>query len=189
MKFLSILPAVLAVFILTACQAESAQDAKPETKTETKTEAKTDVSPAPRMAIISYRDVLTRCEPGAKIVGEIQNKFADQRIQMGLLEQDIRKLQDEVRGSAVKGPKATLLQDKIQKFTEEDQKFRQEVSLEENQRFAPLIESVNKALVAYAKEKGISTIQERTAFIFFENSLDITDDIIKRVNQAQPAQP
>lgn len=181
MKSLVFLLTLLAALSLTACQPEDKPVATPATRPEVKTEA----SPAPRLAIISYRDVLTRCDQGAKIVGEIQGKFSERRIQMSLLEQDIRKLQDEVKGTTGKGPKTELLQDKIQKFTEEDQKFRQEVSQEENQRFAPLVESVNKTLVAYAKEKGISAVQERAAFIFFENSLDITEDIIKRVNQAQ----
>jgi Skp family chaperone for outer membrane proteins len=185
MKFLAFLPALLAVFVLTSCQAESKQETKPETKPE----AKVETNPAPRIAIISYRDILTKCDQGTKIVSEIQGKFSDRRIQMGLLEQDIRKLQETAKNAPAKDPKIALLQDRIQKFTEEDQKFRQEVNMEENQQFAPLIESVNKVLVAYAKEKGISAIQERAAFIFFENSLDITEDIIKRVNQVQAAQP
>lgn len=185
MKVFLFLPVLLTAFVLTACQPEPKQEVKPETKPEVKAET----NPAPRIAIISYRDVLTRCDQGTKIVSEIQDKFSDRRIQMGLLEQDIRKLQEAAKNAAAKDPKIALLQDKIQKFTEEDQKFRQEVNLEENQRFAPLIESVNKVLVAYAKEKGISAIQERAAFIFFENNMDITEDVIKRVNQVQAGQP
>jgi outer membrane protein len=184
MKSFAFFLALLAATILVACQPEPKPEAKPASTPEVKTEA----TPATRLAVISSRDVLTRCDQGAKVISEIQGKFSERRSQMALMEQDIRRLQDEVKDSGGKN-KTSRLQEKLQKFAEEDQKFRQEVNQEENLRFAPIVESVNKILVAYAKEKGISAIQERGAFIFFENNLDITEDIIKRVNQAKTSQP
>ena len=173
MKHIAFLIVLIISLLCISCQ--------PEEKKETKA----DVAQAVKIAIISSRDILTRCDAGVKIISDIQSRFSSRRIQLGLLEQDVRKLQEDVKDVSVKGPKSTLLQDKLQAYAEEEHKFRQDVAQEESVQFKPILESVNKILDEYAKEKNISAIQERGAFVYFNRSLDITDEVIKRVNQAK----
>jgi Skp family chaperone for outer membrane proteins len=47
------------------------------------------------------------------------------------------------------------------------------------------VEKVTGVVRAYAQEKKLSGVQDRTLFLYFDPSLDITEEIIKRVNQAQ----
>ena len=134
-----------------------------------------------RIAVINTRDVLTKCEPGAQAISAIQNSFAERRKQMSGLEQELRKLQEEAKGE--KSPAASQMQAKLQKFREEDQKFKQDLSQEEGLRLKPVADKINKVISDYAKSKGISGVQERGAFVYVDYSLDITDEIIKLVNQ------
>jgi outer membrane protein len=172
MKRFSVIVAI-AVCAVTACLLASRQETSAEIKTSF------------RLGVINSRDVLTKCDQGAQLIRDIQGKFAQRRAQLESLDQEIRKLQDELKLSGGEQAKKELLQDKLRTFADEEQHLFQEVSQEENQRFAPLVELVNKTLTAYAKEKGISAIQEQGAFVFIDPGLDITGDIIKRVNLAK----
>jgi outer membrane protein len=151
-------------------------------QSEDKKGTKTESTPAMKIAVISSRDVLTRCDIGAQTVSDIQGKFSDQRIQLGVLEQDIRKLQEEMVNTQGKSPKAPLLQEKLQAYAEGERKLRQEVGQEENVRFKPIADVINKVLDEYAKQNNLSGIQERGVYVYYNPALDITEEIIKRVN-------
>lgn len=148
-------------------------------------ETKKEPDPATKLAIISSREILTKCDAGAQVISFIQSKFSERRIQLGLMEQDIRKLQEDTANATEFGPKKKLLQEKLNIYTEAERKLRQEVSQEEAVQFKPVLETVNKILTEYAKEKNISAVQERGTFVYFNRSLDITEIIINRVNLAK----
>ncbi len=167
--FVSIILSVLCL----SCKLDESQEAKKESE------------PTTKLAIISSRDILTKCDAGAQVISFIQSKFSERRIQLGLLEQDIRKLQEDTSNSTEFGPKKKLLQEKLRNYTEEERKLRQEVAQEEAVQFKPVLERVNKTLTDYAKEKNISAVQERGTFVYFDRSLDITEIIINRVNLAK----
>jgi outer membrane protein len=171
MKTIAVCSVLFASLLCASCQLDGS------------TAAKGDAEPGTKLAVISSRDILTRCDTGAKVIGEIQSKYSDRRIQLGLLEQDIRKLREDTKDGQTKGPQTDLLRDKFQAYAQEERKLQQEVGQEEGARFKPILEVVNKVLDAYAKEKNISAIQERGAFVYFNRALDITEEIIKRVNQ------
>jgi outer membrane protein len=147
-------------------------------------ETKADAEPCARLAILATRDVLTRCDAGAREVGEIQSLFTDRRIQLGLLEQDIRKLQEETQDEQAKEAKFDLLRDKLRQFAEEERRLRQDVAKEETARFKPILEKVYQVVDEYSKSKNIGAIQERGSFVYYNKALDITDEIVKQVNLA-----
>ena len=45
-------------------------------------------------------------------------------------------------------------------------------------------DKIAKVLSDYAKEKGLQGIQERGLYVYIDSSMDITSEIIKRVNRA-----
>lgn len=148
-------------------------------------EAKTPAPPAFKMAIINSRDILARCDKGAAAILEIQKKFSNQRARLDVLQQEVVKLQEAAKGAPAKGPKTVQFQEKLQTYAVEENKLVQEVAQEESVRFKPVLELVNKVLDEYARENGITAIQERGNFVYIHRSLDITEEIIKRVNLAK----
>lgn len=148
-------------------------------------ETKAPAPPAFKMATINSRDILARCDRGAAVISEIQNKFASQRARLDVLQQEVVKLQEAAKGAPAKGPKTVQIQEKLQTYAVEENKLVQEVAQEESVRFKPVLELVNKVLDEYARENGITAIQERGNFVYIHRSLDITEEIIKRVNLAK----
>jgi len=135
-----------------------------------------------KLAVINSRDVLTKCDLGVQAIKDIDAKFADRKKTMADMQQEVVRLQEEVKPKGDKSPKAQELQTKFNKFREEDQKFRQDLNQEEAQKFKPIADKVNKVLSVYAKEKGLQGIQERSTYVYVDPELDVTDEIIKRVN-------
>lgn len=166
---------LLALFVLLSCMA---------CKTDGGKEEKPVAEPAIPLAVIGTRDVLTQCEAGARIVRDIQAKFSDRRIRLGLLEQDIRALREETKDQPPQGPKHALLQTRLQEFAEEERRLRQDVALEESAQFKPVLELLSRVVEDYSRENGLAAIQERGTFVYYRRSLDITQEIIERVNRA-----
>ena len=138
-----------------------------------------------KLAVINSREVLTQCDDGAKAVKAIEAKFADRKAQMAALEQEVLRLQEEVKAKGEKSPKSQEFKTKLVRFREADQRYRQDVKQEESQKFKPIADKIAKVLSDYAKEKGLQGIQERGLYVYIDPSMDISSEIIKRVNRAK----
>jgi outer membrane protein len=136
-----------------------------------------------KIAVINSREVLTKCDLGVQALKDIDAKFADRKKMMAATQQELRTLQEEVKSAGEKSPKFKEFQTMLNKFREDDQKFRQDVSQDEAQKIKPIAEKVNKILADYAKEKGLQGIQEKSTYVYLDPAMDVTDEIIKRVNQ------
>jgi len=167
-KLFIVLAMAFLVFSLTACleQNKAAQVAQ-------------------KTAYASSREILFRSDAGSKAAKDIDAKFADRRKALAAMEADLVKLQDEVKAAGDKSPKLAEFQAKAAKFQEERGKLYQEASQEESRQLQPIADKITRAIADYAKEKGIQIVQERPALLFLDPSLDITNDIIKKVNETK----
>jgi outer membrane protein len=137
------------------------------------------------MAVINSRDVVTKCNDGMRVSEEIQRHFADRRDNLKNQEDAIRKLQNDPAFSDPKSGKKDELQRLAKAYMEESQQFRQDVSNEEAVKFKPVLDKINKILAEYAKEHGLVGVQDKNGFAYVDPSIDITEEIVKRVDQAK----
>ncbi|MYL85334.1 hypothetical protein GTA51_19760 [Desulfovibrio aerotolerans] len=136
-----------------------------------------------RIAVVNSREILTKCNAGAKLVKGIQDKFADRRQEAAKLEQWAGKLQKEASESNIKDARKKDIMAELQQIGDKLQQFTRDVTQEENIQFKPVVDKVNQALGEYAKQKGISGIQDRANYVYVGPDMDITEEIIKKVNQ------
>jgi outer membrane protein len=137
------------------------------------------------MAVINTKEVLTKCNDGIRIVEELQKQFAERQEQLKAQEESIQKLRQNPAVSDPKSGKREELQTLVQKLMEDSQKLRQDVGDVEAVKFKPVVDKVNKALAAYAKEHGLVSVQDKTGFAYIDPSIDITDAIIKQVDETK----
>jgi len=137
------------------------------------------------MAVINTKEVLTKCNDGIRIVEELQKQFAERQEQLKVQEESIQKLRQNPAVSDPKSGKREELQTLVQKLMEDSQKLRQDVGDVEAVKFKPVVDKVNKALAAYAKEHGLVSVQDKTGFAYIDPSIDITDAIIKQVDETK----
>lgn len=136
-----------------------------------------------RIAVVNSREILTKCNAGTNLVKGIQNKFADRRQEAAKLEQWAGKLQKEATESNIKDARKKEIMNELQQIGDKLQQFTRDVAQEENIQFKPVVDKVNQALGEYAKQKGISGIQDRANYVYVGPDMDITEEIIKKVNQ------
>ena len=81
------------------------------------------------------------------------------------------------------GVEKLLLQAMAQKLVVDSQQLRKDVGEAEAAKFKPIVDKINKALAEYAKEHGLLSVQDKNGFAYIDPSIDITQEIIKRVDQ------
>jgi len=141
-----------------------------------------DKQPFP-IAVVSSQDVLLKSDQGVQIAKDLEAKFGDKQKQLAKDEQELVQLKKEASAPKASEAKAKAFQTKRDKFIADTQKFQLAVRQAELAAFKPVGEKLRGILQDYLKEKGLKGIQERTGFVAVDPSLDITDEMIKRMNQ------
>ena len=132
----------------------------------------------PKSAVINTKDVITKCNEGIRVVAEVQKQFADRQAQL--------KAEDEAIGKLRHDPaRQGDLQARVQKLVDDSQQLRKDVSEVEATKFKPIVDKINKVLAAYAKEHQLLSIQDKNGFAYIDPSLDITEAIIKKLDEAK----
>ena len=135
------------------------------------------------IAVISGQDVLLKCDQGVQVAKDLDAKFGDRKKQLAKDEQELLQLKKDADASNGSASKVKAFQTKRDKFIADSQKFQIELRQAEAAAFKPVLDKINGLLKDYAKEKGLKGIQERTGYVFIDPSIDITNEIIKRMNQ------
>jgi len=139
-----------------------------------------------KIALVNLREVLSKCEVGAKAGGELRARFAPRQQKLAEMKQEALALQEQLKGKAPeKSPKFAELEAKVRNVNEEEAILRRDIAVEEETRLKPIIEKATAVIRAYGQEKKLAGVQDRGTFLYYEPSLDITEEIIKRMNQAQ----
>lgn len=139
-----------------------------------------------KIALVNLREVLAKCDAGAKAGAELRTLFTARQQKLAEMKQEALALQEQLRTkSPEKAPKSPELEAKVRKVNEDEARLRKDIAAEEETRLKPIIEKATATIRAYAQEKKLAGVQDRGSFLYFDPSMDITDEIVKRMNQAQ----
>lgn len=117
-------------------------------------------------------------ESQVKVKDAERQKFVD----------EIRKLKDEQALLSDKGKaeKQTVVDDKIKNLQEFDRKVRDELIKQRNQMLGDIQKDIDGIISAYSKEAGYDIVLIKQTVLFGGNELDLTAEVIKRLNAAAP---
>jgi len=141
-----------------------------------------DKQPFP-IAVVSSQVVLLRCDQGVQVAKDLNAKFGDRRKQLMKDEQELVQLQKEAEAPKASESKIKAFTTKRDKSVTENQQFQIEVRQAELAAFKPVSDRLRGILQSYLKEKGLKGIQNSASYIVVDPSIDITDEIITRMNQ------
>lgn len=99
---------------------------------------------------------------------------------------EIRKLKDEqaLLSDKAKADKQTAIDDKIKKLQDFDKSVRDELIKQRNQMLGEIQKDIDGVISVYAKEAGYDIVLIKQTVLYGGNDLDITSEIIKRLNVA-----
>ena len=139
-----------------------------------------------KIAVVNLREILTKCDVGAKAVTDMRAIFTPRQQKLAEMKQEALAMQSQLKAKAQDNPsKSAELDAKIKKYAEEDAQLRKDLAAEEETRLKPITDKVTAVIKAYAKEKGLYGVQDRSVYLYSDPAMDATDEIIKRVNQAK----
>jgi outer membrane protein len=144
-----------------------------------------NLSGKPNAAVIDFKAAVNGCNAGIQARQDIQHVFADRQNDLKNQEEAIRKLQNDPGLADPKSGKKDELQRLLNAYAPASQQFRQDVAAEEAAKFKPVLDKINKVLAEYAKEHGLVSVQDKNGFAYVDPSIDITEEIVKRVDQAK----
>ena len=135
------------------------------------------------IAVVSGQDVVLKSDQGVQIAKDLDAKFGDRKKQLTKDEQELIQLKKDADAPNASASKTKAFNTKRDKFVADSQKFQLELRQAEVDAFKPLLIKANGLLKDYAKEKGLKGVQEHAGYVFVDPSIDITDEMIKRMNQ------
>lgn len=99
---------------------------------------------------------------------------------------EIRKLKDEqaLLSDKAKAEKQTGIDEKIKNLQEFDKKVRDELIKQRNQMLGEIQKDIDAVISAYSKEAGYDIVLIKQTVLYGGNELDITAEVIKRLNVA-----
>ena len=155
-------------------------------------------APAPtKIGVIHVQEAILSTKDGQKAANELQGKFAPKKSDLEKKQGDINTLQDQLRkGSATMSEdmKAKLMRDfdsgnkSLQRDTQDAQ---DELDQEQGKVMQELGNKMMGIIEKYATQNGIALVVDvsnpQTPVLWASQTIDITGDIVKLYDQANPA--
>ncbi len=146
-------------------------------------ELREEPKPAPpRVMVVNVKEVLAKTSDGLRISGEMREKFASRQATLQSQEETIRRLKADPGLSDPKTGKREEMLRLTRAVNDGVQQLRSDVAAEEAVQYKPLVDKINKALGEHAKENGLLGIQDAAGYAYIDPSLNITQQIISRVD-------
>ncbi len=139
----------------------------------------------PTTAVINTRDVITKCNAGMQAAEKVRTKFASRQDTLKKQEEAIEKLKTDPALNDPRSGKQVELDKLARQYVADAQALRKDVGEEEAVTFKPIVDRINKVLAQYAKAHGLLSVQDKNGFAYIDPSLDITEAIIKLVDEAK----
>jgi len=139
-----------------------------------------------RIGIINAQRLLQETARGKAVSAKIENVGKDKRIQAQALQAEIVKLEKDIASPALnistKEKKALDLQNKkteLKRFIEDSDAEIQRLSQIE---LGTLQEEIKPIIQKVGQQKGLTVIMEITVVAYFDETADITNDVIKMMD-------
>ena len=140
------------------------------------------------IAVLSIQDVLTKSSAGLAAKGKMERRMKELRSGLEKDKKELLDLQDEMKKKA-----SVWSEEKKQEEGLEFQKKRNALSVKqdnanlemrnlEKRYLNPIMEKLEGIVKDVAGKKGYTVVLPSTSVLYFSNSVDITDEVIKSLN-------
>jgi outer membrane protein len=144
-----------------------------------------------RIGVVDFQRALDQCEAGKDARLELEKVFkdkekvlADQRDEIKVLQETLEKQAIMLSADAVSEKKRELAY-KNREFQRNYNDFVEEMKLREKDLRTPILKELDRIANDIGKKGGYTLIvhKDRTVIIYFPESIDITDELIRRYNE------
>jgi outer membrane protein len=147
-----------------------------------------------KVGVINIQAAIAATQEGKKAFADLQKKYQPQQAELQRQQQEIQQLQEDIQR------KATTLSDeesrRLQRELEDKQKVFKRTSEDANTDFSQdrddaisrIGQKMVKVISDYAEQNGLSLVIDggQIPIYYAANGVDITQEIVKRFDQANP---
>lgn len=147
-----------------------------------------------KYAVVSIQKVLEKADAGVSARSELSKETEKAKGELEGKRKDIERLQEDLQKQGVamsakaKEDKENELRKKMREFQEATQKVQERMSAEEKRVLKPLLENMRSVVNDFAKRNGYALILDSSPpaspVIFYDGSVDVTDQITEALNKA-----
>lgn len=157
------------------------------------------VPPAGHAVIVGYVDMAKiggESKPGKAAMQQMKDKTEKIRAQITGREKKLEKLKEEIRAQLPslspkeREAKARGFQKKIEEYQKFVQNAEKEMRAKDRELTAAILKSVEKIVEAYGKANGLAVVLPKQELLYLGDGVelkDITDAVLKKLNETAPA--
>jgi outer membrane protein len=142
------------------------------------------------LGYVDVQQVFDKSKLGQQAQATIKEKFGDKQKAFAEEEQAIRQMQQTLaRDQALMSQseldkKKAEIQKRVQAFQQKAARVQQQLAQEQSRLTGEIMGPTQEVIAALAKEKKLSAVFERrqSGLLYIEDSLDLTPEVIKRLN-------
>ena len=143
-----------------------------------------------KLGVVDLQRALNEVEEGASAKKALKTEFDNKQKTLDAKQNELKKLKDELDAQSTmmtpekKAERVADLQKKLLEVQQLYMSLQQDLSKREGEATAAIFQKMGVILGQMGAEQGFSAIVEKTAVPFFKPSLDVTNELIRRYNDA-----
>jgi outer membrane protein len=151
-------------------------------------------APAPaeelKVGYVDLQRALNEVEEGASAKAKLKKDFDEKQRQLDTKQNDLKALKEEIdaRGMMMtpeaKQEKMAELQKKLMEVQQLYMQLQQDLSQKEAQVTSGIFAKMGTILETMGREQGYTMIVEKSAVLYAKGHIDLTNELIRRYNQA-----
>lgn len=150
-------------------------------------------SPSSKIAVLNWNRAVVESVEGKQASAEFQKKLEARKDELNKVQEEIQKLQSQLDPKGGEGETQAALARQIDSKTTALKRSREdsekEFSTLQNEILARISQKIIPVVNQYAQEKNVSVIidssNQAAQLIYYDTSIEITDEIIKRFDATQ----
>jgi outer membrane protein len=151
----------------------------------------------PRIGVINSQDVLEKSAEGKRVIARLQEKDKTNQASLAKLDDDIRQLDTKINTQRLTLSEEALynMSADLTKKQTDRKRVAEDASRDFQDLQVKLFNKVQSELIpiieALGKEKGIDIILDlaKSGAVYFNPSIDLTEEVIKRYDASKAAAP
>ena len=138
-----------------------------------------------KMGCINMRKVFYEYKKTKDFNQKLEDEDNQVKKEMESRTQDIRKLRDEIDllSESAKEKKQPELRQKLKELEDYRKEKVEGFIKKKDDMFKEVRTDIMNIAETYAKKNGYQILFDNTVFVYFDNNLDVTDDIVKELNE------
>lgn len=142
-----------------------------------------------KLGIMNVQKIIVSCDAGKAAKARFDVKMKELQSTFKAEEEALKELQEEIKKKSSawneekKAEKVREFQNNGRELQAKTEEARYNMKKLQDQELEPILKALEKVVNKYGKDNGYSAIMDdKNGVIYFNESLDITDTIVKKLN-------